>query len=89
MSSSLNLSLTDELQDFVNQHSGDGTHYATPSELICDILSHWTNQSLGIQRKGRRISNLYHGALQLWELPKELLSLTDEVKLTEARLARL
>lgn len=38
LSSSLDLSLTDELQDFVNQHSGDGTRYATPSEFICDIL---------------------------------------------------
>jgi antitoxin ParD1/3/4 len=38
MSSSLNLSLTDELRDFVNQHSGDGTLYATPSEFVRDIL---------------------------------------------------
>ena len=34
MSSSLNLSLTDELREFVNQHSGDGT----PSEFVRDIL---------------------------------------------------
>lgn len=38
MSSSLNLSLTDELREFVNQHSGDGTLYATPSEFVRDIL---------------------------------------------------
>ena len=38
MSSSLNLSLTDELRDFVNQHSGDGTLYATPSEFVRDLL---------------------------------------------------
>ena len=38
MSSSLNLSLTDELRDFVDQHSGDGTLYATPSEFVRDIL---------------------------------------------------
>jgi len=38
MSSSLNLSLTDELREFVDQHSGDGTLYATPSEFVRDIL---------------------------------------------------
>lgn len=38
MSSSLNLSLTDELREFVNQNSGDGTLYATPSEFVRDIL---------------------------------------------------
>ena len=38
MSSSLNLSLTDELREFVNQNSGDGTMYATPSEFVRDLL---------------------------------------------------
>ncbi len=38
MSSSLNLSLTDELREFVDQHSGDGTMYATPSEFVRDLL---------------------------------------------------
>ena len=38
MTSTLNLSLTDELRDFVNQNSGDGTMYATPSEFVRDML---------------------------------------------------
>lgn len=38
MNTSLNLSLTDELRAFVDQNSGDGTHYATPSEFIRDVL---------------------------------------------------
>ena len=38
MSSTLNLSLTDELREFVNQSSGDGTLYATPSEFVRDVL---------------------------------------------------
>lgn len=38
MSSSLNLSLTDELREFVDQNSGDGTLYATPSEFVRDLL---------------------------------------------------
>lgn len=38
MSSTLNLSLTDELRAFIDQNSGDGTLYATPSEFVRDIL---------------------------------------------------
>jgi len=38
MSSSLNLSLTDELREFVDQNSGAGTLYATPSEFVRDLL---------------------------------------------------
>jgi antitoxin ParD1/3/4 len=36
--SSLNLSLTDELRTFVDQNSGDGTLYATPSEFVRSVL---------------------------------------------------
>ena len=38
MGSTLNLSLTDELREFVDQNSGDGTLYATPSEFVRDLL---------------------------------------------------
>ncbi|MHB8899297.1 MAG: ribbon-helix-helix domain-containing protein [Thermoguttaceae bacterium] len=38
MGSTLNLSLTDELRAFVDQNSGDGTLYATPSEFVRDLL---------------------------------------------------
>jgi antitoxin ParD1/3/4 len=38
MSTSLNLSLTDELREFINQNCGDGTLYATPSEFVRDVL---------------------------------------------------
>ena len=38
MPSSLNLSLTDELRAFVDENSGDGTMYATPSEFVRDLL---------------------------------------------------
>jgi antitoxin ParD1/3/4 len=38
MGSTLNLSLTDELRAFVDQSSGDGTLYATPSEFVRDVL---------------------------------------------------
>ena len=38
MSSSLNLSLTDELRAFVDENCGDGTLYATPSEFVRNLL---------------------------------------------------
>lgn len=38
MASTLNLSLTDELRAFIDEHSGDGTLYATPSEFVRDVL---------------------------------------------------
>ena len=38
MGNSLNLSLTDELRAFVDENSGNGTLYATPSEFVRDLL---------------------------------------------------
>lgn len=38
MGSTLNLSLTDDLRAFVDQNSGDGTYYSTPSEFVRDLL---------------------------------------------------
>lgn len=38
MASTLNLSLTDELRSFIDEHCGDGTLYATPSEFVRDVL---------------------------------------------------
>ena len=38
MPTSINLSLTDELRNFVDRSSGDGTEYATPSEFLRDVL---------------------------------------------------
>jgi antitoxin ParD1/3/4 len=40
MKRTLNLSLTDELRAFVDQQSGEGTLYATPSEFVRDLLRH-------------------------------------------------
>jgi len=38
MANSLNLSLTDELKAFINENSGDGSLYATPSEFVRELL---------------------------------------------------
>jgi len=38
MSSSLNLTLTDELRAFIDRNCGDGTLFATPTEFMRDVL---------------------------------------------------
>jgi antitoxin ParD1/3/4 len=38
VSSTLNLSLTDELRAFIDQNSGKGTLFATPSEFVRQVL---------------------------------------------------
>lgn len=38
LSNSLNLPLTDELKKFVNESSGSGTLYSTPSEFVRDLI---------------------------------------------------
>ncbi|NOQ37081.1 MAG: hypothetical protein GQ569_14510 [Methylococcaceae bacterium] len=38
MANSINLSLTDELRTFINNNTGDGTLYATPSEFLRQII---------------------------------------------------
>jgi len=38
MASSLNLSLTDDLKEFISENSGDGSLFATPSEFVRDLL---------------------------------------------------
>jgi len=38
MSSSINLSLTDELKAFIDENCGDGTLFATPGEFLRDLL---------------------------------------------------
>jgi len=38
MPTSMNLSLTDELREFVNSRAGDGGLYSTPSEYLRDLI---------------------------------------------------
>lgn len=38
MASSLNLSLTDELREFIDSRTGDAAVYATPSEYLRDLI---------------------------------------------------
>lgn len=38
MARSINLSLTDELRAFLDENSGDGTLFSTPSEFVRDMI---------------------------------------------------
>jgi len=38
MGTSLNIALTDELRSFIDQNSGDGTFYATPTEYVRSLI---------------------------------------------------
>ena len=38
MARSINLSLTDELRDFLDRNSGDGTLFSTPSEFVRALI---------------------------------------------------
>ena len=38
MATTLNLSLTDELKKFIQENSGEGTLYNTPSEYVRDLI---------------------------------------------------
>ena len=38
MASTINLSLTDELRDFIDRNIGDGSDYSTASEFLRDLL---------------------------------------------------
>jgi antitoxin ParD1/3/4 len=81
MSSSLNLSLTDELRSFVDAHSGDGTLYATPSEFVRDLLRQRKSQ-LEAQAARNAILEGYHDALaaRVVEFDGHLLSLLKKAR---------
>jgi len=36
----INIALTDEMKQFINSQSGNGTLYATPSEYVRDLIRH-------------------------------------------------
>jgi antitoxin ParD1/3/4 len=40
MSTTLNLSLTDELKKYLQRNSGEGTVYSTPSDYVRDLIRH-------------------------------------------------
>ena len=63
MSSTLNLSLTDELRAFVDANVGDGTTYATPSEYVRDLLRQQKQRQEAADARDAILAG-YHDAIE-------------------------
>ena len=61
MSSSLNLSLTDELRHYVDTRASDKDIYATPSEYIRDLIRHDMQQHVVLQHTLQGLDDFKHG----------------------------
>ncbi len=61
MASSMNLSLTDELRDFVNSRTGDTGLYATPSEYLRDLIRRDMESQSTVVHVMRGLDDLTHG----------------------------
>lgn len=61
MASSMNLSLTDELRDFVNSRTGDAGVYATPSEYLRDLIRRDMESQSTVTHVMRGLDDLAHG----------------------------
>ena len=61
MASSMNLSLTDELRDFVNSRTGDGGLYATPSEYLRDLIRRDMESQATVAHIMSGVDDLTHG----------------------------
>lgn len=81
MSSTLNLSLTDELRAFVDQNSGEGTLYATPSEFVRDLLRQKKQRQEAASIRDAIIEG-YHDAIEgrTHEFKGDLQSLLKKVR---------
>ncbi len=81
MGSTLNLSLTDELRAFVDENSGDGTLYATPSEFVRDLLRQ-KKEELEASRIRSAILEGYEDVLKgrTWEYRGDLHSLLRQAQ---------
>lgn len=63
MASSMNLSLTNELRDFVNGRTGDGGLYATPSEYLRDLIRRDMESQATVAHIMSGLDDLAHGRL--------------------------
>jgi antitoxin ParD1/3/4 len=61
MASSMNLSLTDELLDFVKDRASDTGLYATPSEYLRDLIRHDMEAQATIAHITSGLDDLVHG----------------------------
>lgn len=63
MSSSLNVSLTDELRRYVNTRASDTDVYATPSEYIRDLIRQDMENRRIVSHVMNGLDDLKHGRL--------------------------
>lgn len=63
MASSMNLSLTDELRDFVNSRTGNRGVYATPSEYLRDLIRRDMENQAALMHIAGGLDDLAHGRL--------------------------
>jgi len=61
MASSMNLSLTDELRDFVNSRTGNRGVYATPSEYLRDLIRRDMESQAALMHISGGLDDLAHG----------------------------
>ena len=61
MASSMNLSLTDELRDFVNSRTGNRGVYATPSEYLRDLIRRDMESQAALTHIAAGLDDLAHG----------------------------
>lgn len=74
MGSSLNLSLTDELRDFVNSRAGDQGVYATPSEYLRDLIRRDMESQSTVMHIMSGLDDIRHGRFS----DKSILDIVDE-----------
>ena len=61
MASSMNLSLTDELRNFVDSRVGDTGVYATPSEYLRDLIRRDMEGQIAVARVLNGLDDVAHG----------------------------
>jgi antitoxin ParD1/3/4 len=59
----MNLSLTDELRDFVKGRTGDGGLYSTPSEYLRDLIRRDMENQAIVTHIASGLDDLVHGRL--------------------------
>lgn len=74
MASSMNLSLTDELRDFVNSRTGDNGVYSTPSEYLRDLIRRDMESQAVVAHVTKGLDDLAQGRFS----DKSILDITDE-----------
>ena len=74
MTSSLNLSLTNELRKFVDSRTGDSGVYATPSEYIRDLIRHDMEAGMTLNHVLTGLDDIKQGRMS----EKSILDIADE-----------